>query len=76
MTLSDVLVFWTGASQIPPLGFDQKMKVCFIDSAKHRLPVAHTCSLVIELWREYSDPDNFRDDMLKAITWGGGFHLA
>ena len=61
---------------MPPLGFDQQMKISFIDSEQCRLPVAHTCSLGMELWRGYSDPDDFRDDMIKAIQWGGGFYLA
>ncbi|XP_061191725.1 uncharacterized protein LOC133199956 [Saccostrea echinata] len=72
VTLNDLLAFWTGAAEVPPLGFDKRLKIRF----KHQLRVAHTCELEIHLWRGYSDPDNFRDDMVKAIQWGGGFYLA
>lgn len=75
VTLQEVLAFWTGSCSIPPLGFGKKLEISFVESVQRRLPTAHTCGMVLELWRGYTDPDEFCDDMLKAISWGGGFHL-
>uniref|UniRef100_K1Q5Z4 G2/M phase-specific E3 ubiquitin-protein ligase n=1 Tax=Magallana gigas TaxID=29159 RepID=K1Q5Z4_MAGGI len=76
VSLEDLLAFWTGASEVPPLGFDHKLRITFNENSQYLLPIAHTCTLVIRLWRGYNDPDQFRCDMIKAITWTGGFHLA
>ncbi|KAK3107115.1 hypothetical protein FSP39_007522, partial [Pinctada imbricata] len=76
VSLEEMLVFWTGAEKPPPLGFDQKLQVTFVSNEKFLLPVAHTCGMYLELWRGFSDPDEFRQKMVQAITLGGGFHLA
>jgi len=73
VTLEEVLAFWTGASSVPPLGFPNKLEVTF--GCSKQLPTAHTCGLILCIWRGYSDPDVFCEDMVKAIQWGGGFHL-
>ncbi|XP_053379941.1 G2/M phase-specific E3 ubiquitin-protein ligase-like [Mercenaria mercenaria] len=74
IALADVLMFWTGASSVPPMGFDKKLEVDFV-TADRKLPVAHTCGMVLELVCGLADPDLFKEDMVKAIKWSGGFHL-
>ncbi|XP_053372916.1 G2/M phase-specific E3 ubiquitin-protein ligase-like [Mercenaria mercenaria] len=74
IALADVLMFWTGTSSVPPMGFDKKLEVDFV-TADRKLPVAHTCGMVLELVRALADPDLFKEDMGKAIKWSGGFHL-
>lgn len=71
VSLNDVLAFWTGMSEVPTLGFDHKLRITFNETSQYLLPVAHTCTLVFRLWRGHSDPDQFRSDMTKAITWTG-----
>lgn len=73
VSLQEVLSFWTGASSPPPLGFEKRLQISF--GAAKQLPTAHTCSMEMIIWRGYSEPDNFKDDFTKAITWSGGFHL-
>ncbi|XP_069109305.1 G2/M phase-specific E3 ubiquitin-protein ligase-like isoform X2 [Argopecten irradians] len=73
VTFQDILSFWTGAIAPPPLGLTKKLEVDF--GPIKRLPSAHTCGLILNLWRGYSDPDDFARDMVKSVTWGGGFHL-
>ncbi|KAJ8315102.1 hypothetical protein KUTeg_007252 [Tegillarca granosa] len=49
VTLQDVLLFWTGANSVPPLGFDKSFEINFVTAADKRLPVAHTCGMILEL---------------------------
>lgn len=74
ISLAEVLMFWTGASSVPPMGFDKSLEVDFV-TAQRKLPVAHTCGMILELVRGLSDPDLFKADMFKAVKWSGGFHL-
>jgi len=60
ISLEDVLVFWTGASSVPPLGFpapsildehqtaDKPLSISFCSGDDGRLPYASTCGL--KLW--------------------------
>jgi len=56
--LSQLLSFWTGADEIPPLGFHKKLEINFVNDKK-RLPVAHTCDLSIELAKG-EEPDDLK----------------
>ena len=67
-TLSDVLAFWTGASTIPPLGFSKELEINFVHGDPGRLPVSHTCGLILELTRGVSDSESFASQMKKALT--------
>lgn len=73
----DVLVFWTGADHIPPAGFPNKLRISFIrdNLQANYLPVAHTCGMVLEIPRGLG-PEDLRGRMVKALQWGGEFHLA
>lgn len=50
LTLSDVLVFGTGASCEPPMGFHPKLRVGFRDRSRYF--IANTCTNTIYLPRE------------------------
>lgn len=56
-TLQDVLVFFTGASAIPPLGFQNTAKLLFLEGPTQKLPTASTCEL--QLWIPTAHGDNF-----------------
>ena len=48
--VEDILVFFTGANTVPPLGLDKKMKVTFLEQEKYRtLCTASTCDLDLRL---------------------------
>ena len=62
VSLADVLAFWTGASQVPPLGFPKQLEVSFMRTEKKLIPSANTCGMVLHLWIGYSDIDVFQSD--------------
>ena len=43
-TLEDILVFFTGTSSVPPLGFDRRPSVVFLHDPTAILPTASTCA--------------------------------
>ncbi|XP_060595302.1 G2/M phase-specific E3 ubiquitin-protein ligase-like [Ruditapes philippinarum] len=75
--ISDLLSFWTGAVEIPLLGFETKLQIGFVsdNSQQNLLPVAHTCGMILDLPRGILCPENFKTRMIKALQWGGEFHL-
>ncbi|KAJ3640473.1 hypothetical protein Zmor_003767 [Zophobas morio] len=79
VTLKEILIFATGASSIPPLGFSTKPVIQFMhtkvthenltDVCKKRyFPEANTCALQIHLPVFHKDYCNFELDMDFAIT--------
>ena len=48
-SLEDVLVFFSGASTIPPLGFPLKPSLRFLYGEGARLATASTCDLVLRI---------------------------
>lgn len=78
VSVTDVLAFWTGSEEVPPLGFHKRLEVDFVpnNAMVNRLPVAHTCNLSLELPRGVKEPDGMIRVMKIAIGWGGEFHLA
>ncbi|XP_033759569.1 G2/M phase-specific E3 ubiquitin-protein ligase-like [Pecten maximus] len=71
ISLDKVLSFWTGAASIPPLGFEKSLDVSF--GSTKQFPTAHTCALILTIWRGFDDPDEFQDTITKAIKWAGEF---
>ncbi|KAJ8015882.1 hypothetical protein DPEC_G00001140 [Dallia pectoralis] len=54
LRLEDILVFVTGASQIPPFGFDPMPTISFLHptvlgGTKKRFPEANTCAIILHL---------------------------
>lgn len=81
MLLGDVLVFATGAANVPPLGFPTQPIIIFnhetnrIDSSKKLFPTANTCGLTLTL-PVISDYDTFSEVMAEGIIQSPyfGFH--
>ena len=48
-TISDVLVFFSGADQVPPLGFIPSPKVSFLHSPTSKFSTASTCDICLRL---------------------------
>lgn len=72
--LSDCLSFFTGASRIPPTGFDSMCTLNF--SRVNVYPTASTCSLILTLPTMYHNAyDTFKEKMLFAFSKHGGFGL-
>ena len=70
ISIQNILVFVTGADDIPPLGFDSPAEVHFSgDTYKQemRLPSASTCGPSLYLPFCLSDPDVFAEKMDMAI---------
>ena len=74
VTLADVLVFWSGASSVPPMGFPAQSSLCFSDTAVY--PTASTCALSLVLPTQYHDSyTDFKDNCCFAFLNHGGFGL-
>lgn len=77
-TLEKVLAFFTGADEIPPLGYDVPIQgpcLSFNHSAVY--PTASTCAIELTLPTKYfQEPYHvFREVMYTAMLCHGGFGL-
>jgi len=76
LKLPDILTFWTGADGIPPGGFGQMLQLQFYSRGsdeRRRLPSASTCSLILWLPRDCSDPEDFMSMIKDAVNMSAGF---
>lgn len=73
MDLSKVLMFVTGASEIPPMGFACKPSIWFEQDVSRILPSSSTCGLTLTL-PLLSDINKFQAMMDYAIISSPGFH--
>ena len=64
LTLQDILVFATGASEPPPLGFDSKPCLEFTAG---KYPTANTCRVTLYIPLLYSEYDFFKDAIEFAV---------
>ena len=71
VTVGDILTFVTGASSVPPIGFDDDLRVSFNEVAK--FPVASTCALTLTLPSKYEDYESFKEAMNNALLGAHGF---
>ena len=69
--MEDILTFVTGSNEIPPMGFDQPLKIEFLNG--QRLPNASTCSLTLRFPREIVHYDTFKDKFTLSILGAHGF---
>ena len=60
-SIEEVLVFVTGASRPPPLGFDKPATITFSDDEP--FPMANTCANPIRLPVCYSEYEEFKQNM-------------
>ena len=73
-TLTYVLVFFTGASAIPPLVFGKTPKLIFLETPSEKLPTTSTCDLHIRIPIAHGDNFNaFREWMELGILGNSGF---
>ena len=72
-TLEEDLVFFTGSSTIPPLGFKKQPKIVFLEDHSRVLPTASTCSLELRLPTCHVGYYDFKTNVKKAFQNHGGF---
>ena len=72
-TLEDVLVFFSGASCVPPLGFDSNPTLVFLHSKTATLPTASTCDLQLRLPATYNEYHKFKEAMVLGLKGHNGF---
>lgn len=73
VTLPKILSFFTGADEIPPLGFPHDPSLHFSD--KNIFPTASTCAIQLTIPAQYSSYKEFRNAMAYAFLNHGGFAL-
>lgn len=71
-SVEDVLVFFSGADCLPPLGFHRSPELHFLEPAD-LFPTASTCSLILRLPTRYHDYESFKVAMVQALTMNDGF---
>ena len=70
-SLEDVLIFFSGADRVPPLGFPQSPSLSFLDVGAI-FPTASTCSLQLRLPTQYTDYNEFINALKEALFCNGG----
>ena len=73
VTIPLILAFFTGAEQIPPLGFPYDPVLTFADNP---YPTASTCAIQLTLPTKYSQYSPFKSALDLAFTSHGGFGLS
>ena len=66
--LGDILVFSTGASSIPPMGFDMDPTITFHSTSP--LPLANTCANTLQLSLLADIQRNFCSGVCNAVGFG------
>ncbi len=64
ITLEDIMIFATGASEPPPLGFDSKPSLKFTIG---NYPTANTCGVTLYIPLSYTDYNAFKEAMEFAV---------
>ena len=73
--MKTVLAFFTGAEDIPPLGFETTPGLRFCNSIV--FPTASTCALELTLPTKYHDNEEvFREKIIYGMLNHGGFGLS
>ena len=72
VTLPKILSFFTGADEVPPLGFPHEPKLCFSENV---YPTASTCAIQFTLPTQYSSYVDFKAAVGFALLNHGGFAL-
>lgn len=73
--MKDILVFFTGADQEPPLGFPNKPVLTFLHKEQDVLPTASTCALELRIPTSHKHYDTFKTMMVTGLAGHGGFGL-
>lgn len=69
VSIQDVLVFITGADEVPPLGLPKLIDIYFYnyDDQCKRRPFVSTCALTLHLPRGFDNPEEFSKMMTECI---------
>ncbi|XP_038560059.1 G2/M phase-specific E3 ubiquitin-protein ligase-like [Micropterus salmoides] len=75
LKFEDLLIFTTGADEVPPLGFPRKPSVDFYEqeAGLRRLPYASTCTMCLYLPRGVSQEEELHEMLLLATRGSLGF---
>ncbi|CAH0558338.1 unnamed protein product [Brassicogethes aeneus] len=71
VSLTDILVFGTGADVVPPLGFPQIPKILFLHNettTAYKYPMANTCALEFKLPTCHGSYEDFKANMNFGIA--------
>jgi len=72
--LEDVLVFFTGADRVPPLGFAKECSVTFLHGPGEKLATASTCDLQLRLPTcHQEDFASFKEAFIMSLKDNDGF---
>ena len=71
LTLSEILVFITGSSRVPPMGFSPTPKIAF--TSEHCLPHSSTCANRLTIPEYLENYDEFKDTFILSIQGCQGF---
>ena len=72
-TLEDLLVFFSGADCIPPLGFGVNPILVFVNITSATLPTASTCDVQLRLPATHKDYHKFKYAMVLGLKGNDGF---
>ena len=72
-TLNDVLIFFSGANCVPPLGFEEQPSLLFVHRDTAMFPTASTCDLQLRLPAQYNQYKDFREAMILGVQGNDGF---
>lgn len=71
LTLGEILVFITGSSRVPPMGFSPTPKITF--TSEHCLPHSSTCTNRLTIPEYLENYDKFKDTFILSIQGCQGF---
>jgi hypothetical protein len=71
VTLEDILIFTTGASAIPPLGFEPNPTINFVEW--ECLPFASSCENIIHFPKTLINYNRYKERMSFALCGSHGF---
>lgn len=72
-SLEDILVFFSGADNVPPCGFQGVTPTLLFLHGNASLPTASTCELEFRLPAKYSHYAQFKDAMILGLRGNDGF---
>ena len=67
LTLEEVLIFFSGAEAIPPLGFSKKARLYYLQDILY--PETSTCGLTLTLPTKHNEYDIFKSAMIFGIRY-------
>lgn len=72
--MTDILIFFTGAERLPPLGFFSEPRIVFLGRESGKLATASTCDLTLRLPTVHGeDYESFKESMTMSLKGNDGF---